>query len=88
MMNQKTSQLQAYLTTSKDSMGENVISNGRLIHRRWNHITIARTTTTLQIYWNGILDSASTVSGISIKNTSPLYIGGAPMTASQCSNNM
>ena len=64
--------------TSKFPEGEHTLSNARLNHGRWTHISIVRDEKKIKLYVNGILDSIAPTEGFTLANIHPLYIGGTP----------
>jgi len=81
--------IRASITTSTHSRadGEFVDSSARLLPNRWMHLAVVyhQEHSRLLLYVNGILDNALKISGKLILNQYPLYVGGDPFSADQCS---
>jgi hypothetical protein len=68
-------------TTSDPNEGGD--SSGQIQTTAWTHVAYVKAGNQLQLYINGMLDSAVPLRGTSISNNGPIYFGNVPWTDAQ-----
>ncbi|SOS79742.1 secreted ookinete protein, putative [Plasmodium sp. gorilla clade G1] len=86
LINTKNGRIKIVLSTSSstNSAGEEFLSNFKLRHHQWYHMTVVRHINHVRLFVDGILDSSFLTEGITKTNDSPIYIGGAPYSVDSC----
>lgn len=86
-IDQKTGTVYAYVSKESLDKGESARTLGYIRPKKWTQITAVFTSSAIKLYLNGVLDGYIALgSGGNIKqNNKPIYIGGHPNQAKNCS---
>lgn len=79
--------IRVYVTTTEAGdfpEGEFVESYAHVPFHRWTHVAIVRSTLSIKLYVNGILDRTNTTQGWTETNDDNLFLGNTPSKIDQC----